>query len=271
MKTPESSVRVDVDPTNPGQFFGCCGLLELAGRIWDGVEGWFEPRAFCISAGGGLADLVRILSRAELIQLDRDDDTSSPIEIVLPSGSLRLDWWLDERAGGKELKVWAGTMESVRIARAMQHAMRHGRFECADLFDIGLIAYDPDNPTKKVEPFYFDARRGPNAHSRDVGFSPNDLQMTTTAFPAVEFLCLVGLQRALPARTKRPRVFAYHTWTTPTPPSLVPAAVSGLLPNCGRLGYRFENWYRTGQRKHKAFRSAIPFPHEEDDERSVAI
>jgi CRISPR-associated protein Csb3 len=258
MNNPEPTIRVNVDPTNPGQFFGCVGLLELSNRLWEGAEGWFEQDIFCISAGGELPDLIRISSQLELVQLDPEDDTSSPIEIVLPSGSLRLDWWLDELAGGKELKVWAGTMESVRIARAMQHAMRNNRFRSPDMFDVGLIAYDPDNPTKKVEPFYFDARRGPNAHSRDVGFSPNDLQMTTTAFPAVEFHCLVGLQRCLPAKTLQPRVFEYHTWTKPVPPPLVPAAVCGLLPHFARLGYRFENWYRTGQRKHKAFRSAVP-------------
>jgi len=149
-------------------------------------------------------------------------------------------------------------MESVRIARAMQHAMRDGRFLGPDLFNVGAICYDPDDPRKKVEPYYFDARRGPNAHSRDVGFSPNDLQMTTIAFPAVEFLCLVGLQRGLPARADRPRVFRYATWTVPLPPVLLPAAVSGLLPHAGQAEYRFENWYRTGQKKHKAFRSATP-------------
>ncbi len=25
-------------PTNPGQFFACCGLLELADRLWPGAE-----------------------------------------------------------------------------------------------------------------------------------------------------------------------------------------------------------------------------------------
>ena len=258
MKDTEPTVRIKVDPTNPGQFFACAGLLELAARLRDGAEGWFERSSFRLSTSGELPDLVRIVSQIELVQVDPDDDTSSPIEIGLPSGKLRLDWWQDERAGGKEMKVWAGTMESVRIARAMQHAMRDSRFQSPDLFDVGLIAYDPDNPTKKVEPFYFDARRGPNAHSRDVGFSPNDLQMTTTAFPAVEFLCLVGLQRCLPAKTDQPRVFEYHTWRAPISPPLVPAAVCGLLPHIDGLGYRFENWYRTGQRKHKAFRSAIP-------------
>jgi CRISPR-associated protein Csx14 len=255
---PKPSMSVMVDVTNPGQFFACCGLLELADRMWSGAEGWFEPAWFHISAGGELSELLRNLSQAELLQLDPDDNTASPISIGRPFRSLRLDWWHDERAGGRDLKVWAGTMESVRIAKAMQSAMLDGRFHAVNLFDIGVIAYDPDNADKKVEPFYFDARRGPNAHSRDVGFSPNDLQMTTTAFPPVELLCLVGLQRCLPRRTDQPRVYDYYTWAVPLLPSLCPAAVCGLLPYVGGLGFRFENWYRTGQRKHKAFRSAIP-------------
>ena len=258
MTNAEPSIRVTVDPTNPGQFFACAGLLELTDRLWGEALGWFMRGAFCISARGNLPDLIRTLSQVDLIQLDGDDATASPIEIGPPFRTLRLDWWRDEQAGGKELKVWAGSMESFRIARAMQRALSDERFHTPGVFDVGVVVRDPDNPTKKVEPFYFDARRSPNAHSRDVGFSPNDLQMTTIAFPAVEFLCLVGLQRCLPARTDQPRVFEYHTWTIPIPPPLVPATACGLLPDDGRLGYRFENWYRTGQRKHKAFRSAIP-------------
>jgi hypothetical protein len=258
MSNPESSIRVNADRTNPGQFFACCGLLELADRLWPGAEGWFEAQEFCISDKGNLTELIHAVSGADLVQLDPNNDTSSPIEIGSPFGKLRLDWWLDEHAGGKELKVWAGTMESFRIARAMQHAMREEQFHTSRLLDVGRIAYDPDNSEKKVEPFYFDARRGPNAHSRDVGFSPNDLQMTTTAFPAVEFLCLVGLQRCLPAKTEQPRVFDYFTWSQPLWTSLLPAAISGLLVHAGQSRFRFENWYRTGQKKHKAFRSAIP-------------
>jgi CRISPR-associated protein Csx14 len=252
------SIRINVDPTNPGQFFACCGLLELSDLLWQTPEGWFDGREFCITVNGDLADLVRNFSNAELVQLDPTDDTSSPIEIRSPFRTLRLDWWHDERAGGKELKVWAGTMESVRIARAMQHAMRDDKFLSPDLLNVGMIAYDPDNPEKKVEPYYFDSRRGPNAHSRDVGFSPNDLHLTTTAFPAVELLCLVGLQRCLPAKTKQPRVYDYFTWAQPLLPELLPAFVGGEVAFPGSAGYRFENWYRTGQRKHKAFRSAIP-------------
>ena len=260
MSEPEPSIRLNVDPTNPGQFFACCGLLELADRRWPGGKGWFEGGEFCIAAKGNLMDLIHAVSTAELVQLDREDDTGSAIEVRSPFRPLLLDWWQDDRAGGKELKVWAGTMESVRIARAMQNALRDERFRSPGLLDIGLIAYDPDNAEKKVEPYYFDSRRGPNAHSRDVGFSPNDLQMTTTAFPAVELLCLIGLQRCLPAKTKQARVFDYYTWTTPLPPELLPPVVAHELTFPNSRGYRFENWYRTGQKKHKAFRSAIPLP-----------
>jgi CRISPR-associated protein Csb3 len=252
------SFRVDVDPTNPGQFFACCGLLELADRLWPGAEGWFDTREFCISCSGTLAELIQGVAGAKLTQLDPDDDYASGIEVGAPFRPLRLDWWHDERAGGKELKVWAGSMESCAIAKAMQQAMRAVSFQSPGLFNVAMVAPDPTDSKKKKEPYYFDARRCPNAHSRDVGFSPNDLGMTTTAFPAVELLCLVGLQRCLPARTNQPRVFDYYTWTQPVVPELLRAIVPGQLRLLGARGYRFENSYRTGQRKHKAFRSANP-------------
>jgi CRISPR-associated protein Csb3 len=49
--TPAPTIRLRLDPTNPGQFLACCGFLELADRAWRGAEGWFEERAdfFCLS------------------------------------------------------------------------------------------------------------------------------------------------------------------------------------------------------------------------------
>ena len=54
------SFSVNVDPTNPGQFFACCGLLELADRLWPGAEGCFakEDREFTITRGGTLRGLL---------------------------------------------------------------------------------------------------------------------------------------------------------------------------------------------------------------------
>ena len=115
---------------------------------------------------GGLEDIIQSIRTVELKQLDQDDDTGSAIEIGTRFRTLRLDWWHDEHFGyrnklnGKELKVWAGTMESVRIAKAMQRSLSNESFLTPDLFNIGLVAFDPDDLEKKVEPYYFDSRRG---------------------------------------------------------------------------------------------------------------
>ncbi|HEX2100416.1 MAG TPA: hypothetical protein VHF69_07125 [Candidatus Synoicihabitans sp.] len=258
MSRPTPSLRVRVDVTNPGQFFACCGLFEFSSRLQPESVAWFEPGWFCIAHGPLLPDLIAQITRAELIQLDAEDTTASPIRIAAPF-DLLLDWWKTRDRASSDLKVWAGTMESFRIARAMQHAMRDPIFAANGLFDVGVVAYDPDSPEKKVEPFYFDARRGPNAHSRDVGFAPNDLGLTTIASPAVEFLCLVGLQRVRPT-ARGDRIFDYHPWSQPLPIALAPVAAAGWLPDSTSPGLRFESWFRTGQRKHKAFLSAKPIP-----------
>ena len=257
MSEPAHTIRIRVDATNPGQFFACCGLLELAARLSPGALGCFEKDSFVISDGPSLETLIARIVVAELKQLDADDTTASPIQISTPFG-LRLDWWKSGDKTSSDLKVWAGTMESFRITRAMQNAMRDPVFSTAEILNVGMVAFDPDDLEKKVEPFYFDARRGPNAHSRDVGFAPNDLGMTTIASPAVELLCLIGLQRVRPVSAGKPRLFDYHTWSLPLPPVLAPVAAAGLLPDAGARGYRFESWFRTGQRKHKAFITAKP-------------
>ena len=250
-----ASIRVDVDVANPGQFFACCGLLELADRLWPGAEGWFESPHFCVTCAGSLRMLIERAGEATLNQVDPSDPMSSPIEISDPFRPIRLDWWRGDQSGSKDLKVWAGSMEGVRITRAMQRAIREERYRTGALFNIGTVVYDESG--KKVEPFYFDARRAINAHSRDVGFSPNDLQLTTTAFPAVEFFCLIGLQRARPKATNERRVFEYSSWAHPLSAELISVAVAGHLPYRGFRTYRFESWFRTGQRKHKSFRPAI--------------
>ena len=262
MTEPEASIVVAVDPTNPGQFFACCGMLELADRLWPGAEGWFAEggREFKIACGGTLPKLIEAIANAELIHNNPDDPYSSPLTIGEPFRPLCVDWWETDQTGAKDLKVWAGTMESYGIALAMQRAMRSERFQTTSLFDVGMVVTSPEDESKKKEPYYFDARRASNAHARDVGFSTNDLGLTSIAHPAVEFLCLVGLQVARPAFTNQPRIYDYFLWPVPLPTSLLLPASSGKLELPGQLGFRFENWFRTGQKKHKAFRTAIPIP-----------
>ncbi len=261
--TPEPTICVNADPTNPGQFFACCGLLELADRLWNGAAGWFGNDQFCIAPASGspeqrgLAVLIDAICDASLEQIDADDDYSSPIRLGSPF-DITLDWWLDARSGGKALKVWAGSMRSVRIAKAMRAALIQFEFRSESLFDHGMVVFDPEDSGKKVEPYYFDGRRGSNAQSRDIGFAPDAFQMTTAAFPAVEFLCLVGLQRFRPIPTEQIRVFEYCDWCRPQPPEVAAACACGMIPDEQANRYRFENSFRTDQRKHKAFSPATP-------------
>ncbi len=64
MSNTEPNIQIPVDLTNPGQFFACCGLLELADRLWPGAEGWFEDRTFRLRFNSSLGDLVNSLRQA---------------------------------------------------------------------------------------------------------------------------------------------------------------------------------------------------------------
>jgi CRISPR-associated protein Csb3 len=85
MNAAEPAIQIKVDRTNPGQFFACCGLLELADRLWPSAEGWFELRPFLIAASSGsLAELLKAVSTAMLIQVDPSDNFSSAIILGPP-------------------------------------------------------------------------------------------------------------------------------------------------------------------------------------------
>ncbi|MFN7022019.1 MAG: type I-U CRISPR-associated protein Cas8c [Phycisphaerales bacterium] len=269
------TIRIPVDVTNPGQFFACCGLLELADRLWAGTTAAFDLTGFVIKPSEPNATLTILLETFRCSkpaasddadsrgtdddEVEEEDDEkgedtlASPISIGTPI-NLRLDWWAD-----KALKPWAGSMNAQLIFRAMLKAIDS---ESADPFNDCRVINDPSEAhasakklrrPKKREPFYFDSRRGGNAQSLDVGFAPDAISMTSAACPAVEALCMIGLQRFRPMPTDRPRVFVYRAWAVPLPPSAAAAAACGLLPGVGGDHYQFENAFRTDQRKHKGF------------------
>ena len=248
-----SEFFLDVDVTNPGQFFACCGLFEVAERCAGDAVGWFDGSHFHLSSGQqmSLESLLEFACEAALEVLDPGDETASPLEYRTGKNPLRLDWWKAKRADGASLKTWAGRMQCSRIARAMQAALRLIKPD-QHLFDHGQVVFDSDR--QKVEPFYFDARRAANAHPLDVGFAHDPLDMQALAFPAVEFLTLVGLQRFRPMPMSAPRVFEYRPWTQRSRPLAACVAMTGELGATTCL--RFESAFRTDQRKHKAFATA---------------
>jgi hypothetical protein len=260
MNFPQPTMSIVVDPHNPGQYFGCCGLFLLADQRWPDVQAWFteDDKEFCIAAGGTLNDLMDAVSRAKLIQADPGNPRESPIIIGHPFPDYVIDWWKNDLTDARDLKVWAGSMQSFGIAEALQFSLNSPQFRSSELFHPSIIVTTEQG--EKKEPYYFDSRRTTNAHSRDIGFSPNDLSLKTMSNPATELFCLIGLQAARPVSAPRPRLFDYFAWHVPIFSNLLLAASGGWIYPYSSQRYRFESWYRTGQRKHKAFRRANAIP-----------
>jgi CRISPR-associated protein Csb3 len=241
-------IRLDVDLTNPGQFFGCCGLFELAQRLWPDATAQFDGAQFAVSAAD-LAELVTKAAQAPLEVLEPANQTSSALRLG-PPFDLRLDWWKSERG----LKTWAGRMSVDRIAVSLQrdlpNTLKNG------FFCDGHVVVGADG--NKVEPYYFDGRRGATALPLDVGFSADELSLETVAFSATEFFTLLGLQRFRPSDVKlRPRVYRYRAWSRSLPVTLAALAAASALPDEGPL-FQFESAFRTDKRMHKAFSPAVP-------------
>lgn len=298
-KDSEALISLRVDVANPGQYFACCGLFELAARLAPAALAHFEQDSnskqwrFVISNSvtndgktltlqGLLTEMINAKitnantggngdsandDNSDTANNSEDDAKAPPLQFG-PPFEIRLDWWENADSKTAALKVWAGSMDCLGIATAMQNATGLIINESDFLADpqgtlsACRVVYEPKSANskskkpKKKEPFYFDSKRGPNADSRDVGFAPNDLKFETVASPMVELLCLVGLQRTIPAPAKQPRQFVYTLWTTPLPVSILAAAVNGQILGSTDYSYRFESWFRTSQKKHKAFLQA---------------
>ncbi len=272
-----SSISIPVDLANPGQFFACCGLFELADRLWPGAQAWFEgdppSSTFQIAASDSQADaptLWRLLDRARALYFevgntkddsegseeDEDDSAFEPIIIQSPI-QIVLDWWSD-----KSIKPWAGSMKERLILNAMLKEIDAAKpdplNDAKAVFDP-LASADPGKPAKKGkkrEPFYFDCRRGSNAHPLDSGFSPDKHHFESCCFPAVEAMCFVGLQRCRPAPEKEPNRSTYTVWTVRLPINVIGPVVCGMVSIPGSFVFTFDNFFRTDQRKHKSYSRA---------------
>jgi len=280
MSEKEPNIVIPVDLTNPGQFFACCGLLELADRLWPGAEAWFDRREFCIRTEDQSKALSQLLNEVRATTFEVGDETEdddseedsiddkegllTPILLHWQDGysAIHLDWWSD-----KSIKPWAGSMKERLILRAMLRAIDPNH---KSPFDDLRAAFDPAKPSspraygkkrrtskpKKREPFYFDPRRGNKSHPLDCGFSPDTHNMLAECCPALEALCFIGLQRARPASTGIANQSRYTVWTQRITANLVGVVVCGIVPIPGSINYVFNNYFRTDQRKHKTFSQA---------------
>ena len=293
-----SEFKIKVDITNPGQFFACCGLFELAHRLWPGVEGYFDTQAGmfifpCKSQENGIELLKKLrecpleglsdAERQELKSLETrkqelkkqkkkldpqeekrrkalgDKARSGRLTLGEPF-SLLLDWWQTEDETTP--KTWAGKQEIHKIARAAQEALSPAVINNnpEDILDYACVLRSTweyvkkSDENKKVAPFYFDARSF--VHSLDTGFSLDVQELELMAYPAVELLALVGLQRFRPAAQGQD--FDYWIWTHPMPALVASAIACGAASAEASIRYRFRLRFRDDRGRYKAFEYAQP-------------
>lgn len=295
----EPTFSVNVELTNPGHFFACCGLLELAGRLWTSAEGWFDTRnsQFLLSAESHDDDmriLLQRLARCPITGLTPDEQVErqsldekrrslrkekkelseseenrrmelgvrarkGDVTIGLPF-HLTLNWWQTESDDDVTPKTWAGLQEIHKVARAAQDAMI--RIEDSEaLLEFNCVLRTPREyrkektesaeSAKPVEPFYFDARRF--AHALDTGWSLDTQDAETVAYPAVELLALIGIQRFRPLPVEFTRSFEYSAWSAPLPATVASAVTSGAVSFSSIERFRFDLRFRDDQKRYKAF------------------
>ena len=251
MSIPEPSIRINVDVTNPGQFFACCGLLELADRQWQGAEGWFTDGRFCLVSATELPTLLATLIMdppEEVTQLANGLEVKpliAPLRFSFDGGStisLVLDAWMTMRVEKGEIvtvanppwNFWSGQQTSFRIWNALRNEVA-GQLKTLDSQQLEDLFF------QRV-PLYgrFGFDPAPAWTALDVGFSPNEQKIEVASSAFVELLAAVGVQRFRPCLSSERDAFVYGTWGQPLAPTAAAAAVAGILhvPPAGRFRCR---------------------------------
>ncbi len=288
------NIAVPVDLTNPGQFFACCGLLELADRLWPGAEGWFDECEFLINgpAECSLDRLLSVLAESsiantmttvqsarleELSAMSKKQREATPgleeekksleslrreLPIVLDGDvTFLVDWYCNEFAGASRFKTWAGQQSVLDITRAMHRGMT-----------LAVHASDStlwNNMRGVGLPFNFDSDLGGQGSALDIGFSFDPLagseatRISGTCKPTLEFLCFIGLQRFRPREIQRENRFVYAAWRSPLLPSAAATVACGAVGVGNELLREFKLLYRT--KYLKSFLPAIPFQGDDNE------
>jgi CRISPR-associated protein Csb3 len=242
------NIEITIDLTNPGQFFACCGLLQLADRLRPGadVAGWFQLRRFDrakfrVTAAVEFTsqDLIAALLGCSRQAVDpiqpirgsdgkpvNDPEKTRPVLIGSPV-NLRLSWWLDELAGTQTaFKMWSAHPTSL------------------SLFEDAAAEIDPkkaEDDTLFITAVGMKGRYGFDTRSSwdtlNTGYSPNDQGNEVDSYPATELLAAIGLQTFSPASVND----RYHftPWEQPLPTMIARAAASGGVNTSNTIPYGF--------------------------------
>lgn len=240
MTKADPTIRIPVDPTNPGQFFACCGLLELADRLWSGAEGWFEAGKFQVASGGTLEDVLHelVACHAEEVETIGNGVIVKPLIAPLKLSfnglrpfTLTLDAWVRIRIEkGAAISVanppwnfWSGQQTSFRIWRDLRIALEK------QLIGIRLEQLENLFAQRVLLSGRFGFDPGAAWNSIDVGFSPNEQGINVASSAAIELLAAIGIQRFRPSLADDRQSFTYATWGQALAPSVAASAACGAI------------------------------------------
>lgn len=238
-----STLSVQLDARNPGQFFACCGLLEVAHRLSTAkspsapVEAWFESDRFhvsCPSLAGSdaLIGLIRVAAgcAAVVVEANGGDRKVAPLHLAEPL-DLRLDWWLRPGSLPTRFKTWAANATSLQMYAKWSEPLNNL---------LADVSTDPSSiliASALTQGSYgFDSSLGWNA--LDVGFSLNE---RLPLRPAVELFGAIGLQRFRPLYDQEGDTVEYRTWSVPLSVVVAAPIVNGAVsyPRSTRFRSKF--------------------------------
>lgn len=287
-----SELTIKTDVTNPGQFFACCGLFELAHRLWPGVKACFDGKeSFYLALlnpqknGPELLEKLHMCSieglsedeRRERDQIEKRKRDLKKSKQKLPeheearrkelgdkarAGSLSigepflllLDWWQSEDE--RTPKTWAGQQEIHKVARSLQDSLKVID-KLDSLFEFACVPRLTGEYQGKSK----------NKHSEKVAPFCFDARLFVHSLdvgfsPDVQNMEMlvypyVELLALIGLQRFRPlnhqRHFDYWLWLQPLPIAPAMAVACGAARIEPSLRYRFRFRFRDDQRRYKAF------------------
>lgn len=251
-----NKLDLPLDPCNPGQFYACCGLLDLCHFFGISTLSHFEvdvnrPRpALFVLASEAQLDLRSLLTAGAHATYETINDCEAeasvkPVRVHLPTCETELDWWLDDfRQKPSSFKCWAGQVTSAKLFKELPRLI--------DVEASTASVFLSARASKSK--FGVDPRSAWNA--LDFGYSPNEQGQDAATFPAVEILAGFGLQTFRPPLTKRDNV-CFHLWRKPLPRLAAMQAAAGGWPGASLTSFQFSIAKR-GQ-SYKFFTPAKPY------------
>jgi CRISPR-associated protein Csx14 len=233
-------VRCEVDQLNPNQVLACCGLAEIAQKLYPGSLSYFEgKRHFVVTGVESLQDLLSWVPSAKVERLHEvASHKLDPLLLVSDLFRLRLDWWHKIGGKGSPYKLYAGASSPIGIFN--------------ELLSGSLPFCSHPNPISafargRTTSWGYDSKF--NGLKTFLSFTPNSLKDKEKVYtPIASLLAGIGLQGFRPIRAREESSpedeedeeedssaasskgsLTYYLWCDPLPTIVARAAFSGLV------------------------------------------